>query len=311
MRTIRICTRRSPLALWQANYVKERLERLHHGLCVELKEVVSEGDRTLDIPLHQAGGKGLFLKELEMALLEGKADLAVHSMKDVTMHVPDGLKIPVVCSSEDPRDAFVSNHFASLDSMPEGGNVGTCSLRRTAQLKAAYPHLRFTNLRGNVNSRLAKLDSGRYDAIILAVAGLKRLGMESRIREAINPDICLPAVGQGVIGIECRANDAQLEDLILPMNDQDSDLRVSAERTVNAILNGGCHAPIAVFAEQSNDRGQAILRLRAMVAELDGSIILKSDHAGPHATKNALAKEVAEDLIAQGADRILRRFNDD
>ncbi|MXZ80197.1 MAG: hydroxymethylbilane synthase [Gammaproteobacteria bacterium] len=311
MRTIRIGTRRSRLALWQANYVKDGLKRLYPDRDVELVEIVSEGARTLDIPLHQAGGKGLFLKELETALLEGETDLAVHSMKDVTMHLPDGLEIPVLCPREDPRDAFVSNRFDSLDSMSRGGRIGTCSLRRTCQLKAAYPHLAFENLRGNVDSRMAKLDSGQYDAIILAVAGLKRLGMESRIRQAISPDICLPAVGQGVVGIECRSGDSEIRDLILPMNDPDSAIRVDTERQVNAALNGGCHAPVAVFAEPFDDQGEGKLRVRAMVGELDGSTVLKSDRVGPCAAGHMLGEKVAMDLLRQGARAILDRFGGD
>lgn len=310
MRTMRICTRRSPLALWQARHVQTCLEKLHPGLSIELFEVVSEGDRTLDIPLHHAGGKGLFLKELEMALLEEKADLAVHSMKDVTINLPDGLEIPVLCTREDPRDAFVSNHYESLESMPAGGTIGTCSLRRKCQLKAAYPHLHFSNLRGNVHSRLAKLDAKQYDAIILAVAGIKRLGMESRIRQPISPDICLPAAGQGVIGVECRTGDAWIEELISPINDPGSALVVGAERRVNAILNGGCHAPIAVFAEQCRDQGHERLRIRGMVGEPDGTTLLKSDRTGTYEAAEMLAEEVARDLIAQGADEILARNSD-
>ncbi len=310
MQPIRICTRQSVLALWQANHVKEAIQHLQPEISVEIHKVVSEGDRTLDIPLHQVGGKGLFLKELEMALLEGVADVAVHSMKDVTVNIPDGLAIPVVCSREDPRDALVSNRHASLEDMPEGSNIGTCSLRRTAQLKAAYPHLEFSSLRGNIQTRLSKLDSGQHDAVILAVAGLKRLGMEGRIRQVISPDICLPAVGQGVIGIECRADDARTRDLIAPINDPHSAILVCMERKVNAILNGGCHAPVAVFAEHWTDQEQSKLRLRAVVGELDGSRLLKSDLIGPYRSDSALAEEVAEDLIEQGAEKILRRFND-
>lgn len=310
MRKIRICTRQSALALWQANYVKESLQQLYPGLEVELHKFVSEGDRTLDIPLHQSGGKGLFLKELEMALLEGTADLAIHSMKDVTVNLPAGLTIPVVCPREDPRDAYVSNQYDSLKDMPEGSIVGTCSLRRTAQLRAAYPLLEFSSLRGNVHTRLSKLDGGQYDGIILAVAGLKRLGMEDRIRQAISPDICLPAAGQGVVGIECRADDEKTRDLISPINHPDSAILVATERKVNAILNGGCHAPVAVFAEQSIDKGETKLRLRAMVGELDGSNLLKCDRIGPYQSSDGLAEEVAGDLIDQGAEKILRRFND-
>ncbi len=311
MQPIRICTRQSELALWQANYVKESLQSLYPAMEIHLHKVISEGDRTIDIPLHQVGGKGLFLKELETALLEGKADLAVHSMKDVTVNLPSDLIIPVICPRDDPRDAFVSNRYDSLDDMPEGSNVGTCSLRRTSQLKAVYPHLDFSNLRGNVNTRLSKLDAGQYDAIILAVAGLKRLGYENRIREAISPEISLPAVGQGAIGIECRADDRKMRDLIAPVNDPDSEILISAERKVNALLNGGCHAPVAVFAEHLTDQPEVKIRLRAVVGELDGSNLLKSERIGAHQFSEALAEEVADDLISQGASVILQRYNDD
>ncbi len=311
MRTIRICTRQSELALWQANHVRTALQNLYPEMDIELHKVISEGDRTLDIPLHQVGGKGLFLKELEIALLEGKADLAVHSMKDVTVNLPRGLTIPVICTRDDPRDAFVSNRFNSLQDMPEGNNIGTCSLRRTSQLKAAYPHLEFSNLRGNVNTRLAKLDAGQYDAIILAVAGLKRLGHENRIREVISPDLSLPAVGQGAIGVECRVEDQNIRELIAPVNDPDTKILISAERKVNALLNGGCHAPVAVFAEHFTDQQEEKLRLRAVVGELDGSNLLKCERIGTMQFFDTLAEEVADDLIYRGADKILQRFNDD
>lgn len=301
MKTIRIGTRKSQLALWQANHVREALLGVHDYLEIELVEIVSEGDKTLDIPLSQAGGKGLFLKELEIALLAGEIDLAVHSMKDVTVAFPKGLHIPVYCSREDPRDALVSNYFNSLDQLPEGAVVGTCSLRRQCQIKAKYPHLELKNLRGNVNTRLEKLDCGQYDAIVLAVAGLKRLKMEDRITQAIPTSICLPAVGQGVVGIECRVDDPDIHRLISPLNNQQSTIQVLAERAANAQLGGGCHVPVAFFCEQS----EQVLTLRGLVGKLDGSKILLSERRGAVSDPVQLGIAVAGDLIDQGAIKIL------
>ena len=305
MKKIRIGTRNSELALWQANYVRDALVGLHPGLDVELVGILSEGDRTLDIPLHQAGGKGLFLKELESALATGHIDLAVHSMKDVTITLPHGLHIPVVCPREDPRDAFVSNRYNLLDELPPGAVVGTCSLRRQCQIRAGYPHLVLENLRGNVNTRLAKMDSGMYDAIILATAGLIRLGMDSRISQIISPEICLPAVGQGIVGIECREDEVEVNQLIAPLNDNDASIRVAAERQANAVLGGGCHAPIAVFSELVNHPGRREMRIRGMVGSIDGSIILRSEKSGPYSRDSSLGTEVANHLLDQGAGNIL------
>ncbi len=276
----------------------------HRDIEVELVQIISAGDKMLDTPLSAGGGKGLFLKELELALLEGSIDLAVHSMKDVTVKLPDGLHIPVVCRREDPRDAFVSNEFASLSNMPAGALVGTCSLRRQCQVLAHYPHLATKNLRGNVNTRLAKLDDGQYAAIILAVSGLKRLAFEHRITEAIDPAICLPAVGQGIVGIECRRDDQKINQWIAPLNDRDASVQVNAERAVNQRLGGGCHAPIAAFAElQPAPREQ--LRLRALVGTVDGARILRSEITAAASAPETLGFAVADDLIGQGAAAIL------
>ena len=227
---VRIGTRKSQLALWQANFVRDGLMKHHPELEIELVKIVSEGDRTLDVPLSQVGGKGLFLKELEQSLLQGEIDIAVHSMKDVTVVLPEGLHIPVYCPREDPHDAFVSNSYGSLDDMPDGAVVGTCSLRRQSQIQAAFAGLVMKNLRGNVNTRLQRLDDGDYDAIILASSGLKRLGFEDRIRSNISSEICLPAVGQGVVGIECRIDDDRMHQLLAPLNCVESEIRVRAER---------------------------------------------------------------------------------
>ncbi|PAU88102.1 hydroxymethylbilane synthase [Pseudomonas sp. WN033] len=300
-RHLRIATRKSALALWQAEYVKARLEQLHPELSVSLVPMVSRGDKLLDSPLAKIGGKGLFVKELETAMLEGEADLAVHSMKDVPMAFPEGLGLYVICEREDPRDAFVSNHFDSLDSLPEGSVVGTSSLRRQAQLMALRPDLVVRFLRGNVNTRLAKLDAGEYDAIILAAAGLMRLGFEQRIRYAMPPEESLPAGGQGAVGIECRSDDLELQALLAPLNDQDSALRVRAERALNRRLNGGCQVPIACYAERAN--GQ--LWLRGLVGDPDGKQLLRAEARGDEQDPEALGVAVAEQLLAQGAQAIL------
>ena len=302
MKTVRIGTRKSQLALWQAHYVKDALEAIHPDCKVELVEILSEGDRTLDRPLYNAGGKGLFLKELESALLDGTTDLAVHSMKDVTVVLPEGLHIPVYCPREDPHDAFVSNSYGSLDEMPDGAVVGTCSLRRQSLIQAAFPGLVMKNLRGNVNTRLQRLDDGDYDAIILASSGLKRLGFEDRIRSNISSEICLPAVGQGVVGIECRIDDDRMCQLLAPLNCVESEIRVRAERAANAALGGGCHVPIAVYSEIKGDN----LRVRGLVSEVDGSRILRSERNGPCAQAAELGKAIADDLLDQGAGEILQ-----
>ncbi|WP_444940228.1 hydroxymethylbilane synthase [Microbulbifer sp. ZKSA004] len=297
---IRIATRQSALALWQANYVKDRLQQAHPELLIELLPLTSRGDQVLDIPLTKVGGKGLFVKELEVAMLEGRADIAVHSMKDVPMEFPEGLHLPIICEREDPRDAFVSNIYDSLDDLPEGAVVGTSSLRRQCQLLARRPDLKVTFLRGNVNTRLAKLDAGDYDAIILAAAGLLRLEMPERIRSFLATDILLPAGGQGAVGIESR-RDSELEALIQPLHCPETAARLSAERALVKRLNGGCQVPIGCYAELDGDT----LWLRGLVGSPDGKTMIYADSRGPAAEGERLGTELAEQLLADGADKIL------
>lgn len=300
---LRIATRKSPLALWQAEHVAARLRGAHPGLGVELVGMSTQGDRILDSPLARVGGKGLFVKELEVALLDGRADLAVHSMKDVPVEFPDGLHLPVILEREDPRDAFVSTAYARFEDLPHGARVGTSSLRRQCQLAARRPDLVIESLRGNVNSRLAKLDAGQFDAIILAAAGLKRLGFEQRIRCALEPEVSLPAIGQGAIGIECRRGDARVEALIAVLDDPDTHLRLTAERALNTRLKGGCQVPIAGHAILDGDG----LWLRGLVGEPDGSRTLRAEVRGPAAEAETLGVQLAEQLLALGADAILTR----
>ncbi len=298
---LRIATRKSQLALWQAEYVSKMLKHHHPELEIELIKMTTQGDKILDTPLAKVGGKGLFVKELELGMLEGEADIAVHSMKDVPVDLPNGLHLPIICPREDPRDAFVSNDHETFYNLPEGARVGTSSLRRQCQLKAARPDLEILDLRGNVNTRLAKLDAGDYDAIILAAAGLMRLGMEERITERLSPEISLPAIGQGAVGIECRSDDARINNLIQPLNDRETAFRVAAERAMNAGLNGGCQVPIAGFAELSHDA----LLLRGLVGEPDGSNIIRAEIAGPVENAQEMGQVLAEDLLARGAGKIL------
>ncbi|AKB07494.1 hydroxymethylbilane synthase [Vibrio cholerae] len=301
---IRIATRQSPLALWQANYVKDALMAAHPGLQVELVTMVTRGDVILDTPLAKVGGKGLFVKELEIAMLEGRADLAVHSMKDVPVDFPDGLGLVTICEREDPRDAFVSNTYAKIEDLPSGAIVGTCSLRRQCQLKAARPDLVIKELRGNVGTRLSKLDAGEYDAIILAAAGLKRLELESRIRSFIEPEQSLPAVGQGAVGIECRVDDQRVRALLAPLNHADTADRVRCERAMNLTLQGGCQVPIGSYALLEGDH----IWLRALVGEPDGSQIVRGEIRGPRTQAEQLGITLAEQLLSQGAKEILERL---
>ncbi|MGG5870501.1 hydroxymethylbilane synthase [Pseudomonas peli] len=301
-REIRIATRKSALALWQAEHVKARLEQAHPGLKVSLVPMVSRGDKLLDAPLAKIGGKGLFVKELETAMLENQADIAVHSMKDVPMDFPEGLGLYCICEREDPRDAFVSNTYASLDALPAGSVVGTSSLRRQAQLLARRPDLKIQFLRGNVNTRLAKLDAGDYDAIILAAAGLIRLGFEERIRSSISAEDSLPAGGQGAVGIECRTADSEIHALLAPLHHRDTALRVTAERALNKHLNGGCQVPIACYAVLEGDQ----LWLRGLVGQPDGGLLLRAENRAPVAQAEQLGVQVAEALLAQGAAAILQ-----
>ena len=301
-REIRIATRKSALALWQAEYVKARLEASHPGLKVSLVPMVSRGDKLLDAPLAKIGGKGLFVKELETALLENEADIAVHSMKDVPMEFPEGLGLYCICEREDPRDALVSNRFDSLDALPPGSVVGTSSLRRQAQLLARRPDLKIQFLRGNVNTRLAKLDAGEYDAIILAAAGLIRLGFGERIRSSIGVDESLPAGGQGAVGIECRTGDSEVHALLACLNHAPTATRVVAERALNKRLNGGCQVPIACYAVLEGEQ----LWLRGLVGQPDGTLLLRAEGRAPAAEAEALGVQVAEELMDQGAEQILK-----
>ncbi|MDO8706420.1 MAG: hydroxymethylbilane synthase [Sulfuricaulis sp.] len=301
MKTLRLGTRKSQLALWQAHYVRDALTQRHPGLRVELVTMTTEGDRILDRSLAQVGGKGLFIKELEQGLLENRIDIAVHSMKDVTATLPPGLHLSAVCEREDPRDAFISKQYSALASLPVGARIGTSSLRRQCQLRAAYPKLEILMLRGNVNTRLAKLDAGEFDAIILAVAGIKRLGMAARIRERLDPAVSLPAVGQGAVCIECRQDDLATNELLAPLNHRPTQQCVAAERAMNARLEGGCQVPIGGFAELHGDT----LHLRGLVGEPDGSRLLRAEIRGPVAQAEQLGAQLAQQLLALGAKGIL------
>ncbi|MBA0036632.1 hydroxymethylbilane synthase [Pantoea sp. BIGb0393] len=298
----RIATRQSPLALWQAQYVQQRLMAAHPGLQVELLPMVTKGDVILDTPLAKVGGKGLFVKELELAMLEDRADLAVHSMKDVPIDFPQGLGLVTICEREDPRDAFVSNRYHSIDELPQGAVVGTSSLRRQCQISARRPDLVIRSLRGNVGTRLGKLDAGEYDAIILAAAGLKRLGLEDRIRQAMPAEISLPAVGQGAVGIECRVDDAQLITLLQALNHDDTAVCVRAERAMNTRLEGGCQVPIGSFAVLEDDQ----LWLRGLVGSPDGNQMVVGERRGPRDQAEQMGISLAEELLDGGARDILR-----
>jgi len=304
---LRIATRSSPLALWQAEEVAHRLKPLYPDLKVSLVQMKTRGDKLLDAPLAKVGGKGLFVKELEAGILDGKADIAVHSMKDVPVDFPPGLELAVIMEREDPRDAFVSNHYESLATMPAGTLVGTSSLRRQTQIRERYPHLKIDWLRGNVNTRLRKLDEGEYDAIILASAGLIRLGFAQRIKLALEPEECLPAIGQGAVGIEVRSDDVAVKKLLAPLSDADTTIRIAAERAMNHALNGGCQVPIAGYAILND--GQ--IYMRGLVGEPDGSRILRAEISGSAEQAASLGKRLAEDLLAQGADDILRHLQDE
>lgn len=299
---LRIATRQSPLALWQAQYVQQRLMACHPGLRVELVPMVTRGDIILDTPLAKVGGKGLFVKELELAMLEGRADIAVHSMKDVPVEFPQGLGLVTICEREDPLDAFVSNQYATLDALPQGAIVGTSSLRRQCQLAELRPDLKIRSLRGNVGTRLSKLDAGEYDAIILAAAGLKRLGLQDRIRYAIPAEVSLPAVGQGAVGIECRLDDEQTIMLLAALNDDDTATRVKAERAMNTRLEGGCQVPIGSYAVLEGDN----IWLRGLVGSPDGTAMIRGERRGPRSQAEQLGISLADELLHNGAREILR-----
>ena len=302
---VRIATRKSPLAMWQAEFVRKELLKHHPDLQVELLAISTRGDKLLDAPLAKVGGKGLFVKELEVAMLEGRADIAVHSMKDVPMEFPEGLELAVICEREDPSDAFVSNRYRDLDQLPEGAVLGTSSLRRQSQVSARFPHLQIKDLRGNVNTRLAKLDEGQYDALILASAGLIRLNMADRIASRLDTNLCLPAGGQGAVGIECRAGDTDTLALLKPLHDFNTACCVLAERAVNRRLQGGCQVPIACFAE-CNPETQ-LLSLRGLVGTVDGQTLLEASIEGSMSGAQQLGESLADKLLSMGAGEILNK----
>jgi len=306
IQTVRIATRKSPLALWQAEFVKAELIKHHPNLQVELLPMSTKGDKLLDTPLAKIGGKGLFVKELEVAMLEGRADIAVHSMKDVPMEFPPGLELSVICEREDPLDAFVSNQVTSIDQLPDGAVVGTSSLRRQCQIRAQFPNLEIRELRGNVNTRLAKLDKGEYDGIILASAGLIRLKMGERISSRLPAELSLPAGGQGAVGIECRSDSSDIQQLLAPLHHRETASRVVAERAVNRHLQGGCQVPIACFAEVNG----TTIGLRGLVGSVDGSTILRADLEGPIEDAEKLGIQLANHLLAAGAGDILAEVYD-
>jgi hydroxymethylbilane synthase len=305
MKTLKIATRQSPLALWQAEFIRSCLEERNADLKVELVTFVTQGDKILDTPLAKIGGKGLFVKELEAALLDGRADLAVHSMKDVPMALPEGLSLAVICEREDPFDAFVSNHYANFNDLPQGAKVGTSSLRRKCQILKQRPDLEIIDLRGNVGTRLSKLDAGLYDAIILASAGLKRLGLSDRIRHTLPASVSLPAVGQGALGLECRENDQQILDLIQPLLHIETSACVRAERAFNAYLEGGCQVPIAGYATLHADE----LHIEGRVGSVDGATLLVAELRGPVVQAEQLGEALAQQLLKLGAGELLQALH--
>lgn len=301
MTLLRIATRKSPLALWQAKFVADQLEKAHPDLTTELIGMSTQGDRILDTPLAKIGGKGLFVKELEVGMLEGRADIAVHSMKDVPVELPEGLHLACILARHDPRDAFVSNQYTDLDELPQNAIVGTSSLRRQCQLAHQRPDIQIKPLRGNINSRLEKLKKGDYHAIILAASGLKRIGFEDQISSYLTPQQSLPAIGQGALGIECRMDDPQTNAYLKPLMDRPTWDCVVAERALNSHLEGGCQVPIAGFAELIDNQ----IKMNGLVGSVDGQTILKAHVSGTRENAKALGIALAEQLLAQGAKAIL------
>ncbi len=298
---LKIATRKSPLALWQAEFVKSNLESLNPGLDVELVKMTTQGDQILNSPLSKIGGKSLFIKELEVGMMEGKADIAVHSMKDVPYELPQGFEIGAILERENPFDAFVSNAFNSIGDLPIGARVGSCSLRRIVQLKALRPDLVILDLRGNVNTRLKKLDDGEYDAIILACSGLIRLGFEDRIKQHLSPETSLPAVGQGALGIEIRSNDHEISSLVKPLIHKKTLNEVSAERALNATLQGGCSVAIGAFATSNGSE----LKLSGMVGNVASGKILRVEELGDMNKPIDLGIITAKKLLSLGARELL------
>jgi hydroxymethylbilane synthase len=300
-RKLVIASRESALAMWQARHIQARLQALYPEATVEILGMTTTGDQILDSPLARIGGKGLFVKELEQALADGRADLAVHSMKDVPMNLPDGFALAATGEREDPRDAFVSVNYARLEDLPSGSVVGTSSLRRQSQLQARFPHLRIESLRGNLQTRLRKLDEGQYAAIILAAAGLKRLGLEKRITQFIEPEQSIPAVGQGALGIEIRADRDDMRSVLAPLNHPDTAACVEAERAMSRALAGSCTVPLGAYAHIEN----GMLRMIGFVASIDGREMVRDSVEGQPQDADALGRELAQKLIAHGAERIL------
>lgn len=296
-----IASRESALAMWQARHIQAKLQALYPACQVDILGMTTTGDQILDSPLARIGGKGLFVKELETALENGSADLAVHSMKDVPMNLPDGFALVATGEREDPRDAFVSNHFDDLASLPHGSVVGTSSLRRQSQIQARFPHLKIESLRGNVQTRLRKLDEGQYAAIILAAAGLIRLGLGDRIRSFITPEESIPAVGQGALGIEIKASRTDLIEILAPLNDPATQLCVEAERGFSRALAGSCTVPLGAYAQYNNHQ----LSMTGFVASVDGQHMLRESVIGDASRAEALGKSLADKLVSLGADKIL------
>ncbi|MFT6121677.1 MAG: hydroxymethylbilane synthase [Oleiphilaceae bacterium] len=307
IKTLKIASRESALALWQSRYIKAQLESLYPELEVEIVGMTTKGDQILDVPLAKIGGKGLFVKELETSMLAGTTDIAVHSMKDVPMEFPENLELAAICERENPFDAFVSNVYQNVAELPQGATVGTSSLRRHSQLAALRPDLNIVPLRGNVNTRLAKLDAGEFDAIILAASGLKRLAFNDRIKSVMTEVESLPAVGQGALGIECRSDDLEIKALLEPLIHAESELCVKAERAMNHRLHGGCQVPIAGYAVLKGDT----IMLQGLVASVDGKTILKSSISGSSDHPEKLGNAVAEALLAQGAGPLLAALSEE
>lgn len=298
---ITIASRESLLAMWQANFIRDRLRELYPQTEINILGMTTQGDQILDISLSKIGGKGLFIKELEQALEDGRADIAVHSMKDVPMNMPSGFMLAAITEREDPRDAFVSNQYAQLDELPADSIIGTSSLRRESQLRARFPHLQVQPLRGNVQTRLRKLDEGQFAAIILAAAGLKRLELTYRITALLEPEISLPAVGQGALGIECRSDRTDLASLMQPLHHAETTYCVEAERAMSRMLGGSCQVPLGGFAQITDD----VLTLRGFVANPDGTDMISDELCGKPETGTTLGQQLAQNLKARGADKIL------
>lgn len=296
-----IATRKSMLAMWQAEHIQARLEAIHPNLEVKLLPLSTRGDVILDTPLARIGGKGLFVKELEVAMIEGKADIAVHSMKDVPVEFPEGLELATICTREDPRDAFVSNHYSTLNDLPQGAVVGTCSLRRRCQVAARRPDLVIKDLRGNVQTRLRKLDEGEFDAIILAASGLIRLELNDRITSFMSTEESIPANGQGALGIECRSNDGRIKELLQPLEDPHTRTCVLAERAMNRRLEGGCQVPIGAYATLKSNQ----ITIQGLVGSPDGRTMIRDSVTGPASEAEKLGVNLAEKLLAQGAGNVL------